>query len=421
MFTPSSKKRYFDVKKKHRCKSTYINMNLFKKSAMIRSLLFFSSFLGLLTSCYGQPSQAPVEEIETAASQLDLYLPLLEGKSVALIVNQTSLIDNTHLVDTLLSRGVTIKKVFAPEHGFRGEADAGETIKSAVDVKTGLPIISLYGKNKKPTAEQIADIDIIIFDIQDVGTRFYTYISTMHYAMEACAENSKKMLILDRPNPNGHYVDGPILEPEFASFVGMHPIPVVHGLTVGELALMINGEKWLKGQKTCEVEIIKVKNYTHDSSYVLPVRPSPNLPNQQSVLLYPSICFFEGTPGSLGRGTDFPFQVIGFPDPVYGTFEFTPVSKPGATSPPNEGKKCYGVDLRNETVPNELDLQYLIYFYNKSPRKDAFFTDYFKLLAGTEKLQKQISSGMSEEKIKETWKKPLENYNLMREKYLLYP
>lgn len=396
-------------------------MNLFNKSALIRSLIFFSSFLALLTSCYGQPSKAPAEEIMTAAAQVDLYLPLLEGKSVALIVNQTSLIGNTHLVDTLLSRGVTIKKVFAPEHGFRGEADAGETIKSDIDEKTGLPIISLYGKNKKPSAEQLENIDIIIFDIQDVGTRFYTYISTMHYAMEACAENDKKMLILDRPNPNGHYVDGPILEPEFASFVGMHPIPIVHGLTVGELALMINGEKWLNDQQTCDVEIVKVRNYTHDSSYTLPVRPSPNLPNQQSILLYPSICFFEGTPGSLGRGTDFPFQVIGFPNPVYGTFEFTPVSKPGATSPPNINQKCYGLDLRNEMVSDEINLQYLIDFYNKSPKKDVFFTDYFKLLAGTEKLQNQISNGMSEKEIKETWKKPLEDYALIRDKYLLYP
>lgn len=396
-------------------------MNLFKKYVLIRSLIFFPMFLGMLSSCYSQPANDSSKKIITGAEQMDLYLPQLEGKNVALIVNQTSMIGDAHLVDTLLSRGVSIKKVFAPEHGFRGNADAGATIKNAIDTKTSLPIVSLYGKNKKPTTEQLSDIDIIIFDIQDVGTRFYTYISTMHYAMEACAENDKKMLILDRPNPNGHYVDGPILEPEYKSFVGMHPIPVVHGLTVGELALMINGEKWLKGGGVCEVEIIEVKNYTHDSSYILPVKPSPNLPNQQSILLYPSICFFEGTSGSLGRGTPFPFQVIGFPDPIYGSFEFTPVSMPGATSPPNENEKCYGVDLREVTVPAEIDLQYVIDFYNKSPKKDKFFIDYFNTLAGTDQLQKQIVNGMSEKEIKETWAEPLKTYEIMREKYLLYP
>lgn len=396
-------------------------MNLFKKSVLIHCLIFIPTFSGLLTSCYGQPKTVATEKIITGANQMDLYLPQLEGKNVALIVNQTSMIGDTHLVDTLLSRGVSIKKVFAPEHGFRGNADAGATIKNAIDTKTSLPIVSLYGKNKKPTSEQLADIDILIFDIQDVGTRFYTYISTMHYAMEACAENEKKMLILDRPNPNGHYVDGPILEPDYKSFVGMHPIPVVHGLTVGELALMINGEKWLNDSHVCDVKVIKVKNYTHDSSYVLPIKPSPNLPNQQSIVLYPSICFFEGTPGSIGRGTPFPFQVIGFPNPVFGSFEFTPVSVPGATSPPNENKKCYGVDLREISAPTEIDLSYLIDFYDKSPEKDKFFTSYFNTLAGTDELQNQIREGMSETQIKETWAKPLEEYAVMREKYLLYP
>lgn len=396
-------------------------MNLFNKSASCCGIFLLVLMLGVLTSCYSQPSHPPVAKIMTGADQTEMYLPGLKGKNVALIVNQTSLIGDTHLVDTLLSRGVSIKKVFAPEHGFRGEADAGETIKNATDQKTGLPIVSLYGKNKKPTAEQLQDIDIVLFDIQDVGTRFYTYISTMHYAMEACAENNKKVLILDRPNPNGHYIDGPILEPAHKSFVGMHPIPVVHGLTVGELAQMINGEKWLNKGLECDVEIIQMKNYTHDSAYVLPVRPSPNLPNQQSILLYPSICFFEGTAVSVGRGTPFPFQVIGHPDSDFGPFEFTPVSTAGAKNPPHENVKCYGLDLREVKVPAKLDLSYLIDFYNKSEQKDEFFTDYFKLLAGTEQLQRQIQNGLTEKEIRASWEESLKNYKSMRANYLLYP
>ena len=396
-------------------------MNLFNKSSS-SSLLLIALVFGLATSCYSQqPTTPPAPVITTGADQMDLYLPMLKSKNIALIVNQTSMIGNTHLVDTLLSRGVAVKKVFAPEHGFRGEADAGETIKNATDTKTGLPIVSLYGKNKKPTPEQLEDIDIILFDIQDVGTRFYTYISTMHYAMEACAENNKSMLILDRPNPNGHYIDGPVLEPEHKSFVGMHPIPVVHGLTVGELARMINGEKWLNNGLQCEVEIIKVKHYTHDSTYVLPVRPSPNLPNQQSILLYPSVCFFEGTPISLGRGTTFPFQVLGHPDPAFGSFEFTPKSTAGAKNPPHENKKCYGIDLRDVEVGEGINLGYLIDFYNKSSEKEKFFTSYFKLLAGTGRLQQQIRDGLTEEAIKASWAEALQAYKGMRVNYLLYP
>ncbi len=395
-------------------------MILFNKSVP-SGILLTILMISALTSCYARQSAPNVPKITTGAEQMDLYLPQLEGKNIALIVNQTSMIGNTHLVDTLLSRGIAVKKVFAPEHGFRGEADAGETVKNATDQRTGLPIISLYGKNKKPTSEQLDGIDIVLFDIQDVGTRFYTYISTMHYAMEACAENKKSMMILDRPNPNGHYIDGPVLEAAHKSFVGMHPIPVVHGLTVGELAKMINGEKWLNNGLQCEVEIIKVKHYTHDTAYELPVRPSPNLPNQQSILLYPSICFFEGTPVSLGRGTLFPFQVLGYPDPSFGDFEFTPVSTAGAKNPPHENKKCYGVDLRNTKVADGIDLSYLIDFYSKSKQKDKFFTNYFKLLAGTEELQKQIAAGLSEEEIKESWQDELQEYKGMREKYLLYP
>lgn len=396
-------------------------MNLFNKSVSAGSILLITLMLGIQTACYSQPSSPAATHIVTGAEQMDLYLPKLQGKNIALIVNQTSMVGNTHLVDTLLSSGILVKKVFAPEHGFRGEADAGETIKSATDQKTGLPIVSLYGKNKKPTTAQLEDIDIVLFDIQDVGARFYTYISTMHYAMEACAENGKKMLILDRPNPNGHYIDGPILEAEHASFVGMHPIPIVHGLTVGELALMINGEKWLSGGQKCEVDIVPVKNYTHDSAYVLPIRPSPNLPNQQSILLYPSICFFEGTPASLGRGTLFPFQAIGYTDPAFGPFEFTPKSTPGAKHPPLENRKCYGLDLREVEVGAEINLSYLIDFYNKSSEKDKFFTSFFKLLAGTEALQEQIKSGMSEAEIKASWQEGLQDYKSMRTNYLLYP
>lgn len=393
-------------------------MNLFHKSVFISSIAAFFFLLLPLASCHGQDHN---ENIFVGAEQLGEYLPLLEGKNVALIVNQTSLVGDTHIVDTLLSKGVNIKKVFAPEHGFRGEADAGEHVQSAVDTKTSLPIVSLYGSNKKPTAEQLADVDVVVFDIQDVGARFYTYISTMHYAMEACAENNKEFIVLDRPNPNGHYVDGPVLEPKYKSFVGMHPIPVVHGLTVGELALMINGEQWLENGLQCNLKVITVKNYTHNDTYILPVRPSPNLPNQQSIALYPSICFFEGTPISLGRGTPFPFQAIGYPNPKFGDFTFTPVSTPGAKNPPLQNRLCYGRDLREVAVKSGIDLSYLMEFYQKAEDKEKFFTSFFNLLAGTDQLRKQIMEGMSEAEIKQTWQEPLAAYNSMRKKYLLYP
>lgn len=393
-------------------------MNLFHKPFLLRSLplLFLSHFI--LISCN---AQSPTEKaIVIGAAQLDTYLPFLEGKRVALIVNQTSTVGTTHLVDTLLSHGISIKKVFAPEHGFRGEADAGEHIQNAVDKKTSLPIVSLYGKNKKPSAEQLADVDILIFDIQDVGTRFYTYISTMHYAMEACAENNKQFLVLDRPNPNGEYIDGPILEPKYQSFVGMHPIPVVHGLTVGELARMINGEKWLANKVVCNLKVIEMKNYSHDLPYELPIRPSPNLPNQQAIKLYPSLCFFEGTIISLGRGTPFPFQVIGYPDQRFGSFTFTPVSTEGAKHPPLQNKLCYGKDLREVSVPSKIDLSYIIAFYKLAKDKEGFFTPYFDTLAGTDQLRKQIMQGLTEAAIKQSWQEPLEAYKTMRKPYLLY-
>lgn len=356
------------------------------------------------------------------AEQLEILLPMLKNKNVGLVVNHTSLVGKTHLADTLKSRGVAIKKVFAPEHGFRGSAADGETFKDGFDTRTGLPLISLYGSNKKPTAEQLADLDVVIFDIQDVGTRFYTYISTMHYVMEACAEHNKKMIVLDRPNPNGNYVDGPIREPDLKSFVGMHPIPVVHGLTVGELALMINGEGWLDNGVKCDVEIVPIKNWKHEDFYSLPVKPSPNLPNDQAVKLYPSICFFEGTQISVGRGTQTPFLVLGNPLLKDLPYQFTPVDIPGMSiNPPHENKLCYGIDLSNVPAERELTLKYLLDFYQRYPEKEKFFISSFDRLAGTTKLKEQIKQGMSEEQIKETWKTGLDEFKKMRLKYLIYP
>jgi uncharacterized protein YbbC (DUF1343 family) len=381
---------------------------------MIRSLLLVVLFFGFANS--------NAQQIITGADQLDAYLSYLQGKKVGLVVNHTSLVGNTHLTDTLLSLGIAVTKVFAPEHGFRGDADAGETVSSGIDKKTGIPLISLYGNTKKPSAEHLKDLDILIFDIQDVGVRFYTYISTMHYVMEACAENNKPLIILDRPNPNGDVVDGPVLESKFSSFVGLHPIPVLHGLTVAELAKMINGEGWLaKGQKA-NIILIECKNYTHSSSYQVPVKPSPNLPNHQSIRLYASLCFFEGTDISVGRGTYFPFQVIGFPDKKFGSFSFKPVSIAGmAKNPPHENKDCYGLDLRNVEVKPGLDLSYLIDFYKKSGSGDKFFNSYFRNLAGTESLKQQIIAGKTEAEIRKSWEADLNKYKAIRKKYLLYP
>jgi uncharacterized protein YbbC (DUF1343 family) len=367
-----------------------------------------------------------VAPLQLGASRSELYFPQLKGKRVGLLINHTSQLpqdeNSIHLLDYLLQEGIQVSTIFTPEHGFRGTADAGEKVDSGIDAKTGLPIVSLYGNNKKPSPEQLKNVDVLIFDIQDVGARFYTYISSMHYAMEACAENGKEMMVLDRPNPHGHYIDGPVLDPAFKSFVGMHPIPVVHGLTVGELAGMINKEGWLAGGATCKLTVVPMEHYTHATPYTLPVKPSPNLPNQQSILLYPSLCFFEGTPMSIGRGTPFPFQVIGYPEESFGDFSFTPVSTPGAAkNPKHENKTCYGVDLRNASAPDQLALDYLINFYNKHPQKEAFFTKFFDLLAGTDQLKKQIMEGKSEEEIRQSWEPALQDYARLREKYLLYP
>jgi uncharacterized protein YbbC (DUF1343 family) len=353
------------------------------------------------------------------AEQLEEYLPRLKHKKVGVVANHTSMINQTHLVDSLLELRVHIKRVFSPEHGFRGKADAGEAVNSDVDAKTDLPIVSLYGSNKKPTKEQLRGLDVILFDIQDVGARFYTYISTMHYVMEACAENDIEFIVLDRPNPNGNYIDGPILEEGFKSFVGMHKVPIVHGLTVGEYAQMINGECWLAQETTCDLTVVKMKNYTHNTTYELPIKPSPNLPNMQSIYLYPSICLFEGTPISLGRGTDKPFQVLGHPK-ITSDFFFVPQPTEGAKEPLLNGDTCYGIDLSKVEVKKELDLSYLMKFYNEYPAKDQFFKKFFNTLAGNSILQEQIKAGKSIQEIKETWQEGLIDFKAYRKNYLLY-
>lgn len=364
--------------------------------------------------------------LRLGAERMDVLLPMLEGKRVGLVVNQTSIIDNrhTHLLDALRAESVNVRKVFAPEHGFRGTDDAGATVKDSRDQRTGVPIVSIYGKNKKPTAEQLADLDVVIFDIQDVGARFYTYISTMHYVMEACAEQDKQFIVLDRPNPND-FVDGPVLREGFTSFVGMHPIPLLHGLTVGELARMINGEKWLKSNPdTCRLEVVTMENWRHGDPYWLPVKPSPNLPNDQSIRLYPSLCLFEGTNISVGRGTYFPFQVLGSPDETQGSFSFRPISLPGFdTNPLHKDKLCYGTDLREYAFEGGFTLRFLLEYYEKAGKDKAFFfarPQWFDLLAGSKELRLQMIKGLTEEEIRAGWQPELKAYKEMRKKYLLY-
>jgi uncharacterized protein YbbC (DUF1343 family) len=361
--------------------------------------------------------------VKVGAEQLDVLAPRLQQKNIALVVNNTSLVGRTHLADTLSKLGITIKRVFAPEHGFRGKADAGEKVIDGVDSKTGLSVVSLYGSNRRPTAEQLADVDVVIFDIQDVGVRFYTYTSTLHLVMEACAEEGKQLIVLDRPNPNGSIVDGPVLEPQFKSFLGMNPLPLAHGLTVGELAKMINGEGWLGGGKKCNLEVIAIKNWKHSDSYRVNERPSPNLPNDQAIRLYPSTGLFEGTNISLGRGTQSPFQILGHPDYKNMPFHFTPVSIDGmAKNPVHEGKVCYGIDLRNVTPEKRVNLQYLIQMYNAFPDKEKFFNPRnFDMHAGTSSLREQIIAGKSEDEIRQSWQGGLEAYKTIRNKYLLYP
>jgi len=415
--------------------------NVFKNTYFFWVLIFLSG----LISCKSQIKEQEADKVEKAiqkeqkeiivsANNTASYLPLLKGKNIAIVANQTSVIfkedrENTtekktftHLVDSLIASEISIKKVFSPEHGFRGKADAGEIIADGKDIKTNLPLISLYGKNKKPTAEQLKDLDIVVFDIQDVGVRFYTYISTLHYVMEACAEAGIPLIVLDRPNPNGHYIDGPTLEIEHKSFVGMHPVPVVYGMTIGEYAQMINGEKWLSNKVQCNLVVIPVQNYTHQTSYSLPIKPSPNLPNDKAINLYPSLCFFEGTNVSVGRGTDKQFQVYGSPFMAGEDINycFTPKSNEGATYPKHQDIKCCGFDLRDEERLNDIHLGYLIESYATTLEKGKFFNEFFTKLSGTNKLQQQIEKGYTEEQIKETWQKDLEVFKKVREKYLIY-
>lgn len=397
-----------------------------------------AALLTLTVACHGpvpaQDHPARPEQIQSfanariqvGAERTDQYLPLLREKRIAVVTNQTGMIGHTHLVDSLVSIGLDVVKVFAPEHGFRGEADAGEHVANERDKRTGLPLVSLYGKNKKPSAEQLKEVDVLLFDIQDVGVRFYTYISTLHLVMEAAAEEGKKVVVLDRPNPNGFYVDGPVLDTAFRSFVGMHPVPLVHGMSIGEYAQMINGEAWLQGGMKCDLTVIPCTGYTHGSFYALPVRPSPNLPNMSSVYLYPALGLFEGTIVSVGRGTDQPFQCIGYPDGKLGSFTFTPRSVPGAKDPPYRDKRCTGLDLASfgevySRLQPRLNLEWLIGMYASSPDKKKFFNSFFNKLAGGAALKDAIIAGESEESIRGSWQQDLEAFRTMRKAYLLYP
>ncbi len=402
---------------------------------------FFVAFAALLSWACGQqgtfssqtpplPDRAPTlpaAPLRCGAERLDAYLPMLQGQTVALVVNHTSRVGERHLADTLLTLGVRIKAIFAPEHGFRGSADAGEKISDGKDLATGIPLVSLYGSKRKPSTEDLKGVHRVIFDIQDVGARFYTYISTLHYVMEACAEHSIPLLILDRPNPNGHYVDGPVLEKGFESFVGMHPVPVVHGMTVGEYARMINGEGWLPGKAQCPLEVVPCTGYTHHIYYELPVKPSPNLPDMRSVYLYPSTCFFEGTIASEGRGTSVPFQVYGHPKSGMGDYYFVPQAMPGAANPKLKGQRCRGVSLAETPLDSlrqlrRVDLSHLIQFYKAFPEKDSFFLPslFFDKLAGNSTLRAQIVAGKTEEEIRAYWQPELKRYRQMRKQYLLY-
>ena len=379
--------------------------------------------LSWAASAHAQKLPTPVT---VGAERMELLLPTLQGKRVALMVNQSSLVGSTgtHLVDTLLSQGINIVRLFVPEHGLRGKVDAGKNVRSGVDEKTGLPVVSLYGQRKRPTPEMLADIDLLVFDLQDVGTRFYTYISSMHYLMEACAEEGKTFVVCDRPNPND-FIDGPILEPDCRSFIGVDPLPVAHGMTVGELALMIDGERWLRGGNTCHVKVIPMAGWSHGDPYELPVRPSPNLPNSRSIELYPSLCFFEATIMSVGRGTSKPFQAIGYPDKRFGSIVYAPQIKIGEDSNPrHKGKLCYGTDYTSVSLPKrQIALGPLLDYYRKADSLGLQLINQrqlFDLLAGTKKLRQQLSSGLSEEEIRASWQAGLKDFQAKRARYLLY-
>ena len=379
--------------------------------------------LSWAASAHAQKLPTPVT---VGAERMELLLPTLQGKRVALMVNQSSLVGSTgtHLVDTLLSQGINIVRLFVPEHGLRGKVDAGKNVRSGVDEKTGLPVVSLYGQRKRPIPEMLADIDLLVFDLQDVGTRFYTYISSMHYLMEACAEEGKTFVVCDRPNPND-FIDGPILEPDCRSFIGVDPLPVAHGMTVGELALMIDGERWLRGGNTCHVKVIPMAGWSHGDPYELPVRPSPNLPNSRSIELYPSLCFFEATIMSVGRGTSKPFQAIGYPDKRFGSIVYTPQIKIGEDSNPrHKGRLCYGTDYTSVSLPKrQIALGPLLDYYRKADSLGLQLINQrqlFDLLAGTKKLRQQLSSGLSEEEIRASWQAGLKDFQAKRARYLLY-
>ncbi len=359
--------------------------------------------------------------IKTGADNYTDYLPLLAGKKIGIVTNPTGILSNkTHLVDFLLDQKVALEKIFAPEHGFRGTADAGEHIVDGKDNQTGLPIISLYGENKKPKPEQLTNLDIIIFDIQDVGARFYTYISSLHYIMEACAEQKIEVIVLDRPNPNGNIIDGPTLEIKNTSFVGMHPIPLLHGMTIGEYAKMINGEKWLLNGIQCNLTVIPCLNYKREMTYSLPVKPSPNLPNDQSINLYASLCLFEGTNVSVGRGTEKQFQIYGSPFLPKSKFKFTPKPNFGSKDPVFKNQLCFGEDLSNIPKVKQLELKWLLKAFNKTKEKSSFFNAFFIKLTGTQKLQEQIEANLSEVEIRKSWQKGLNDFKEMRKKYLIY-
>ncbi|WDF58556.1 DUF1343 domain-containing protein [Flavobacterium sp. KACC 22758] len=393
-----------------------------KSVLIVTSFIFTSSYSNSFSAvAKNNTSETNPPAIKTGADNYEKYLPLLKNEKIGIVTNQTGILsDKTHLVDFLLEKKIAVQTIFAPEHGFRGTADAGEHIVDGKDPKTGLSIISLYGDNKKPKPEQLAGIDIMIFDLQDVGARFYTYISSLHYVMEACAENNVPLIILDRPNPNGSIVDGPLLEKEFTSFVGMHPIPLLHGMTIGEYAQMVNGQKWLKNDAQCKLTVIPCVNYKRTMPYSLLIKPSPNLPNDQSINLYASLCLFEGTNVSMGRGTEKQFQIYGSPYLTKTNFSFTPKPNFGAKDPLYNGKECFGEDLTSYPKLTQLELKWLIKAYQNTSDKTKFFNAFFTKLAGTKKLQQQIESGVSEKDIRAGWKKDLEAFLIMRKPYLLY-
>jgi uncharacterized protein YbbC (DUF1343 family) len=404
--------------------------NFFKYTSI--ALLSSGIFFGFVSTTSAQVksnlNQHSSTDIIVGAENTKAYLKLLKNKKVGLISNQTGIVKEgnitIHTLDLLLQNNINVVKLFSPEHGFRGNADAGAKVKSGVDDKTGLPIISLYGDNKKPKTNQIADLDILVFDMQDVGARFYTYISTLHYVLEAAAENNKQVIVLDRPNPNAHYVDGPVMKNEFKSFVGMHNVPIVYGMTIGEYAHMINGEGWLVKGIKANLEVIPLLNYSHQSKYDLPVKPSPNLPNAHAINLYPSTCLFEGTNVNEGRGTDLQFQVYGSPYLKNMPYQYTPISKAGATSPKFKDEVCFGEDLSKVAYQNGINLEWLIKAY-KNNTKQPFWTKngsklWIDQLAGTDELRKQIEQGWTEKQIKETWKNDLDNFKYIRAKYLIY-